>query len=94
MLKGWVNLTGMFFSSQRWMPFEMQQYKVSASLVQDGPARVLCDEQTGKPQLAQSCCQFCFSFSGKPEQAVLLALEKMVNFKVSLFPPTGNPVAH
>lgn len=94
MVRGLVNLTGLFFSSQRWMPFEIRHNKASASLVQDGAARVLCDEQTGKPQPAQSSCQFCFPFSGQPEQTVLLALEKMVNFRVSLFPPTGNPVAH
>lgn len=91
MVRGLVNLTGLFFSSQRWMPFEIRHNKVSASLVQDGAARVLCDEQTGKPQPAQSSCQFCFPFSGQPEQTVL-ALEKMVNFRVSLPQVTQLPI--
>lgn len=60
MVKGWVNLMGMIFRSHRWMAFEMQQYKVLDSLTQDGPARIRCDEQTGKSQSPKSLCQFCF----------------------------------
>lgn len=93
MVKGWVNLTGLLFSSHRWVAFQMQQYKVLDNLTWDGPAGMWCDRLENH-SLLNHFVSSAFFFSNKPEQTVLLAPEKMGTFKVRLFPPIWHPVAH